>query len=119
MTFFLEPSAVALSGTTTFVEWTMGLTIKGIEVVYPDTTRMRIGATGRNVERRDCFDFVGPTVAPVPVVGGFVRWFTRGSSPEGSGRERSGHQQHNFISECVCCSPHPALHLQDLGSQRG
>ncbi|AFY27400.1 hypothetical protein Cyagr_0194 [Cyanobium gracile PCC 6307] len=31
----LVPGAVALSGDTAFVEWTMGLKIKGIEFVYP------------------------------------------------------------------------------------
>jgi hypothetical protein len=71
---FLEPGAVALSGDTAFVEWTMGLKIKGIEFVYPGTTRLRFGADGKIVEHRDYFDFVGPTFAPVPLVGGFVRW---------------------------------------------
>jgi len=71
---FLEPGAVALSGDTAFVEWTMGLKIKGIEFVYPGTTRLLIGPDGKIVEHRDYFDFVGPTFAPVPVVGGFVRW---------------------------------------------
>ncbi|MFO7629191.1 MAG: nuclear transport factor 2 family protein [Prochlorococcaceae cyanobacterium] len=71
---FLEPGAVALSGETAFVEWTMGLKIKGIEFVYPGTSRLRIGANGKIVEHRDYFDFVGPTFEPVPVVGGFVRW---------------------------------------------
>ena len=74
---FLEPGAVALSGETAFVEWTMGLKIKGIEFVYPGTTRLRIGADGKIVEHRDYFDFVGPTFEPVPVVGGFVRWLYR------------------------------------------
>jgi hypothetical protein len=74
---FLETGAVALSGGTAFVEWTMGLKIKGIEFVYPGTTRLRIGADGKIVEHRDYFDFVGPTFAPVPVVGGFVRWLYR------------------------------------------
>ena len=71
---FLEPGAVALSGDTAFVEWTMGLKIKGIEFVYPGTTRLRFCADGKIVEHRDYFDFVGPTFAPVPLVGGFVRW---------------------------------------------
>ncbi|MCP9832772.1 MULTISPECIES: nuclear transport factor 2 family protein [unclassified Cyanobium] len=71
---FLEPVAVAISGDTAFVEWTMGLKIKGIEFVYPGTTRLRFGADGKIVEHRDYFDFVGPTFAPVPLVGGFVRW---------------------------------------------
>jgi len=74
---FLEPAAVALSGDTAFVEWTMGLKIKGIEFVYPGTTRLRMGADGKIVEHRDYFDFVGPTFEPVPVVGGFVRWLYR------------------------------------------
>ncbi|NQV10241.1 MAG: nuclear transport factor 2 family protein [Cyanobacteria bacterium] len=74
---FLEPGAVALSGDTAFVEWTMGLKIKGMEFIYPGTTRLRIGADGAIVEHRDYFDFVGPTFAPVPVVGGFVRWLYR------------------------------------------
>jgi hypothetical protein len=71
---FLEPAAVAISGDTAFVEWTTGLKIKGIEFVYPGTTRLRFGADGKIVEHRDYFDFVGPTFAPVPLVGGFVRW---------------------------------------------
>jgi hypothetical protein len=40
---FLEPGAVALSGTTAFVEWTMGPKIKRIEFIYPGTTRLRTG----------------------------------------------------------------------------
>jgi len=74
---FLEPGAVALDGTTAFVERTMGLKIKGNEFIYPGTTRLRIGADGTIVEHRDYFDFVGPTFAPVQVVGGFVRWLYR------------------------------------------
>ena len=71
---FLVPGAVALSGEIAFVEWTMGLKIKGIEFVYPGITRLRIGVDGKIVEHRDYFDFVGPTFEPVPVLGGFVRW---------------------------------------------
>ncbi len=71
---FLEPGAVALSGDVAFVEWTMGLKIKGIEFLYPGTSRLRLGADGRIIDHRDYFDFVGPTFTPVPVVGGFVRW---------------------------------------------
>ncbi|MCP9820963.1 nuclear transport factor 2 family protein [Synechococcus sp. Cruz-9H2] len=74
---YLVPGAVAISGETAFVEWTMGLKIKGIEFVYPGTTRLRIGADGKIVEHRDYFDFVGPTFEPVPVLGGFVRWLYR------------------------------------------
>lgn len=71
---FLEAGAVALQGDTGFVEWTMGLRIKGIVFIYPGTSRLRFGPDGRIVEHRDYFDFVGPTFSPVPLVGGFVRW---------------------------------------------
>ena len=71
---FLEPAAVAISGDTAFVEWTTGLKIKGIEFVYPGTTRLRFGPDGKIVAHRDYFDFVGPTFAPVLLVGRFVRW---------------------------------------------
>lgn len=71
---FLEPGAVALQGDTGFVEWRMGLKIRGIEFVYPGATRLRLGCDGRILEHRDYFDFVGPTFTPVPLVGGFVRW---------------------------------------------
>jgi hypothetical protein len=71
---YLTPGAVAIEGDTAFVEWEMGLKIKGIEFIYPGTTRLRFNAEGKIVDHRDYFDFVGPTFAPVPVVGGFVRW---------------------------------------------
>jgi hypothetical protein len=71
---FLEAEAVAIDGDTAFVEWRMGLKIKGIEFLYPGTSRLRFGADGRIVDHRDYFDFVGPTFGPVPLVGGFVRW---------------------------------------------
>jgi len=65
---------VAIDGDTAFVEWEMGLKIRGIEFIYPGTTRLRFNPAGQIVDHRDYFDFVGPTFAPVPVVGGFVRW---------------------------------------------
>jgi len=71
---FLEADSVVVSEGTAFVEWRMGLKIKGIEFVYPGVSRLRFGADGRIVGHRDYFDFVLPTFEPVPVVGGFVRW---------------------------------------------
>jgi hypothetical protein len=71
---FLEPGAVAVNGDQTFLEWRMGLKIKGIEFLYPGVTRLRFGADGRIVEHRDYLNFVGPIFAPVSVVGGFMRW---------------------------------------------
>jgi len=74
---YLKAAAIAVEGDTAFVEWEMGLKIKGIEFVYPGTTRLRFNSEGKIVDHRDYFDFVGPTFEPVPVVGGFVRWLYR------------------------------------------
>ena len=74
---FLEAGAVVITGGHAFVEWRMGLKIKGIEFIYPGVTRLQLGADGRIEDHRDYFDFVGPTFEPVPVVGGFVRWMYR------------------------------------------
>ena len=71
---YLTPAAIAVEGDTAFVEWEMGLKIKGIEFIYPGATRLRFNAEGKVEDHRDYFDFVGPTFEPVPVVGGFVRW---------------------------------------------
>ena len=70
----LVPGALAIEGDVAFIEWEMGLKIKGIEVLYPGTSRLRLNAEGKIVDHRDYFDFVGPTFGPVPVLGGFVRW---------------------------------------------
>jgi len=74
---FLEAGAVAICGSQAFVEWRMGLRIKGIEFIYPGVTRLQIRPDGRIGDHRDYFDFVGPTFEPVPVIGGFVRWVYR------------------------------------------
>ncbi|MCP9791860.1 nuclear transport factor 2 family protein [Vulcanococcus limneticus Candia 3F8] len=74
---YVTPGAIAIDGSTAFVEWEMGLKIKGIEFIYSGTTRLLFNAEGRIVDHRDYFDFVGPTFAPVPVLGGFVRWLYR------------------------------------------
>ena len=74
---FLEAGAVVITGGQAFVEWRMGLKIKGIEFIYQGVTRLQLGADGRIEDHRDYFDFVGPTFEPVPVVGGFVRWMYR------------------------------------------
>ena len=71
---FLETESVALTGNVAFVEWRMGLKIKGIEFIYPGATRLVFGNDGRITDHRDYFDFVGPTFGPVPVLGPFVRW---------------------------------------------
>jgi hypothetical protein len=70
----LKPLAIACDGNTAFVEWEMGLKIKGIEFIYPGATRLLLNDEGKIVDHRDYFDFVGPTFEPVPVIGSFVRW---------------------------------------------
>ena len=71
---FLETESVAINNDVAFVEWRMGLKIKGIEFIYPGATRLRFNDAGKILHHRDYFDFVGPTFEPVPVLGGFVRW---------------------------------------------
>jgi len=71
---YLTPGAIAIDGNTAFVEWETGLKIKGLLFLYPGTTRLLFNAQGLIRDHRDYFDFVGPTFAPVPVIGGFVRW---------------------------------------------
>jgi hypothetical protein len=71
---YLTAGAIAIEGECAFVEWEMGLKIKGIEFIYPGVSRLRFDSEGRINAHRDYFDFVGPTFTPVPVVGGFVRW---------------------------------------------
>jgi hypothetical protein len=71
---YLVPGAVAIDGDCGFIEWEMGLKIKGIEFIYPGVTRLKFNQEGKIIDHRDYFDFVGPTFQPVPVVGGFVRW---------------------------------------------
>lgn len=71
---YLTAGAIAIEGDQAFVEWEMGLKIKGIEFIYPGVSRLHINSEGKIDAHRDYFDFVGPTFAPVPVVGGFVRW---------------------------------------------
>ncbi|MCP9888129.1 nuclear transport factor 2 family protein [Cyanobium sp. ATX 6A2] len=73
----LKPGAIAITGATAFVEWEMGLKIKGVEFIYPGATRLLLNDADKIVDHRDYFDFVGPTFGPVPVLGGFVRWLYR------------------------------------------
>ena len=70
----LAPKAIAITGNVAFVEWEMGLKIKGIEFIYPGASRLLLDGEGKICDHRDYFDFVGPTFGPVPVLGGFVRW---------------------------------------------
>ena len=71
---YLKHHAIALNNDVAFIEWTMGLKIKGIEFIYPGATRMTFGIDGKIIEHHDYFDFIGPTFGPVPILGNFVRW---------------------------------------------
>ena len=71
---YLVPHAIAIEGNSAFVEWEMGLKIKGLEFIYPGTSRLLLNEEGMIIDHRDYFDFVGSTFGPVPVLGGFVRW---------------------------------------------
>ena len=71
---YLKPHAIALNDDVAFIEWTMGLKIKGIEFIYPGATRVTFGIDGKIIQHRDYFDFIGPTFGPVPILGNVVRW---------------------------------------------
>ncbi|MBO8207229.1 nuclear transport factor 2 family protein [Prochlorococcus marinus XMU1406] len=71
---YLETHAISITGKYGFVEWTMGLKIKGIEFIYPGITRLIFSKNGLIKEHRDYFDFCGPTFGPVPILGPFIRW---------------------------------------------
>lgn len=71
---YLKAGAIAIEDNSAFVEWEMGLKIKGIEFVYPGTIRLLFNHDGKIYDHRDYFDFVGPTFSPVPLLGSFVRW---------------------------------------------
>ena len=47
------------------------------EFIYPGTTKLVFGETGKIKEHRDYFDFCGPTFGPVPILGPFIRWLYR------------------------------------------
>ncbi len=71
---YLEPKKIVVNEKVAFVEWEMGLKIKGVEFIYPGVSRLEINADGKIISHRDYFDFIGPTFGPVPVLGSFVRW---------------------------------------------
>lgn len=70
----LQAGSMAFAGDHAFVEWTMGLRIRGIEFVYPGVSRLAFDSQGKIIDHRDYFDFIGPTFGPVPLLGPFVRW---------------------------------------------
>ena len=70
----LETHSSSINNDVGFVEWTMILKIMGKEFIYPGTTRLIFSSKGKIKEHRDYFDFCGPTFAPIPILGGFIKW---------------------------------------------
>jgi len=71
---FLETHSISITESIGFVEWTMGLKIMGKEFIYPGTTRLIFGNSGKIKNHRDYFDFCGPTFGPIPLLGPFIKW---------------------------------------------
>ena len=71
---FLESHSIAISNNIGFVEWTMGLKIKGLEFIYEGTTRLIFDEKGKVKEHRDYFDFCSATFGNVPIIGIFIKW---------------------------------------------
>ena len=62
---FLESHSIAIDKNIAFVEWTMGLKIKGFEFRYDGTTRLIFDEEGKVKEHRDYFDFCSGTFVKV------------------------------------------------------
>tara|TARA_B100000214_G_C23954888_1_gene622302 strand:- start:1360 stop:1785 length:426 start_codon:yes stop_codon:yes gene_type:complete len=71
---FLKSHAVAINNDVAFIEWTMGLKIKGLEFLYNGTTRLIFDENGKVKEHRDYFDFCSGTFGKVPIIGRFFKW---------------------------------------------
>jgi len=71
---YLKSHYVAINKNIAFVEWTMGLKIKGLEFLYEGTTRLIFDEEGKVAEHRDYFDFCSGTFGKVPIMGRFLRW---------------------------------------------
>ena len=71
---YLKSHSIAINKNIAFVEWTMGLKIKGIEFVYDGTSRLIFDEVGKVKEHRDYFDFCSGTFENIPIIGAFFRW---------------------------------------------
>ena len=54
---FLKSHSIAINKNIAFIEWTMGLKIKGLEFLYDGTTRLIFDEEGKIKEHSDYFDF--------------------------------------------------------------
>ena len=50
---YLESHSIAINQNIAFIEWTMGLKIKGLEFLYDGTTRLIFDEEGKVKEHRD------------------------------------------------------------------
>ena len=71
---YLKSHSIAINNNVGFVEWTMGLKIRGLEFIYDGTTRLIFDNYGKVIEHRDYFDFCKGTFGNIPVIGSFLRW---------------------------------------------
>ena len=71
---YLKSHSIAVNKNIAFVEWTMGLKIKGLEFLYEGTTRLIFDEEGKVKEHRDYFDFCSGTFGKIPFIGSFFRW---------------------------------------------
>jgi len=71
---YLKSHSIAINKNIAFVEWTMGLKIKGIEFVYDGASRLIFDEVGKVKEHRDYFDFCSGTFGNLPIIGAFFRW---------------------------------------------
>ena len=70
---YLKSHSIAINKNIAFVEWTMGLKIKGLEFLYDGTTRLIFDEEGKVKEHRDYFDFYSGTFGSIPFIGAFFR----------------------------------------------
>ena len=71
---YLKSHSIAINKNIAFVEWTMGLKIKGIEFVYDGASRLIFDEVGKVKEHRDYFDFCSGTFGNIPIIGAFFKW---------------------------------------------
>ena len=50
---YLVPGAISITESIAFIEWEMGLKIKGIEFNYPGVSQLEINAEGKVISHRD------------------------------------------------------------------
>tara|TARA_Y100001968_G_C19424842_1_gene753754 strand:+ start:895 stop:1320 length:426 start_codon:yes stop_codon:yes gene_type:complete len=74
---YLKSHLIAINNDIAFIEWSMGLKIRGLEFLYDGTTRLIFDREGKIKEHRDYFDFCSGTFGKIPIAGNFVRWLYR------------------------------------------